>query len=118
MRPLTLKHILVAADMKRAVAFYRELFDLEERLVSDWWSELALGDAIIALHGGHDGSRNVTGLSFQFESVIDAAKQIEKAGGRILAFPSVRANEPWLIGQVRDPEGNEFFITESLHPST
>lgn len=114
MRPLTLKHVLVAADMRRAVAFYRDLFDLDERLVTDWWSELACGDAIIALHGGHDGSRNVTGLSFQFESVIDAAKKIERAGGRIITFPAIRPGEPILLGTVRDPEGNEFFITESL----
>ena len=116
MLPLSLKHVLVATDMQRAVAFYRELFDLEERVVSEWWSELAFGDAIIALHGGHDGSRNLTGLSFQFESVIEAARQIEKAGGRIITFPSLRAGEPILLGQVRDPEGNEFFITESLYP--
>lgn len=114
MRPLALKHILVAADMMRAVAFYRDILSLEVRFITAWWSELAFGDAIIALHGGHDGSPHPTGLSFQFESVIDAAKRLEKAGGRILSFPAIRPGEPVLIGQIRDPEGNELFITEVL----
>lgn len=114
MKPIAIKHILVAADMPRAVSFYRDVFKLEPLLVTEWWSELAFGDAIIALHGGHDGSPNPTRLSLQFESVIDAARKIEKAGGRILNFPSVRPGEPILLGQIRDPEGNELFITESL----
>ena len=107
-----------ASDPDKSIAFYRDLFDLEEHLVTEWWSELTFGDSIIALHGGHDGSRNLTGLSFQFESVVDAARKIEKAGGRILTFPSLRPGEPILLGQVRDPEGNEFFITESLESTT
>lgn len=116
MKPLAIKHILVAADMNRAVAFYQNVFSLEPQLISEWWSELAFGNAIIALHGGHDGSPNPTSLSLQFESVIDAARRIEKAGGRILTFPAIRPGEPLLIGQIRDPEGNELFITESLLP--
>jgi predicted enzyme related to lactoylglutathione lyase len=115
-KPLVIKHILAAADMNRAVAFYRDVFELEPRLITDWWSELAFGDAIIALHGGHDGSPKPTSLSLQFESVIDAARRIEKAGGRILTFPSIRPGEPILLGQIRDTEGNEYFITESLTP--
>ncbi len=114
MQPLKVKYVLMAADMARAVAFYREVFGLREICFSEWWSELGFGDAIIALHGGHDRSPHPTGLSLQFESVIDAARRIEKAGGHILAFPSVREGEPILLGQVRDPEGNEFFITEAL----
>ncbi len=104
----------MAADMRRAVAFYREVFHLEEHFVSEWWSELGYGDVVIALHGGHDGAPNPTGLSLQFESVIDAARRIEKAGGRIVTFPAQREGEPILLGQIRDPEGNELFITEML----
>lgn len=113
-KPQAIKFVLMAVDMRRAVAFYSGVFGLEERQVTEWWSELAQGDVIIALHGGHDGSHHPTGLSLQFESVIDAARRIEKAGGRILTFPSIRPGEPILLGQVRDPEGNEFFITEWL----
>ena len=109
-----MKCVLMAADMRRAVAFYREVFAMREVFVSDWWSELAHGDAILALHGGHDRSPNPTCLSFQFESVVDAARAIEKAGGRILTVPEMRPGEPILLGTVRDPEGNEFAITEDI----
>ncbi len=104
----------MAADMPRAVAFWREVFSLEEIMFSEWWSELGYGDVIIALHGGHDGAPNPTGLSLQFDRVIDAARRIEKAGGRILMFPEQREGEPILLGRARDLEGNEFFITEQL----
>lgn len=100
--------------MPRAVAFWREVFDLEEIMVSEWWSELGYGEVIIALHGGHDGAPNPTGLSLQFERVIDAARRIEKAGGRLTMFPQQREGEPILLGQFRDPEGNEVFITELI----
>ncbi|MCB1227180.1 MAG: VOC family protein [Verrucomicrobiales bacterium] len=117
MRPEKMKYVLLAADMERAVAFYRDTFSLEVLMQSAWWSELGYGDAILALHGGHDRSRNPTGLSLQFDSVVDAARRIEKAGGRILDFPRQREGEPLLLGTCLDPEGNEFFITEMLHPS-
>ncbi|MES2597893.1 MAG: VOC family protein [Verrucomicrobiota bacterium] len=111
-RPEKVKFMILAADMKRAVHFYKYVFGLDEVFVSDFWSELAHGTAIIAMHGGHDGSPNSTGLSFQFEDVLDAAERIEKAGGAILEVPNQREGEPILLGRYRDPEGNEGFITQ------
>jgi len=106
------KFMLMAADMKRAVAFYRDVIGLEEVFVSDFWTELRHGDAIIALHGGHDGSRNPTGLSFQFEDVLAMAETIRQAGASILQVPEQREGEPILLGIYRDAEGNEVFITQ------
>ena len=116
MKPEKIKYILMAADMQRAVAFYTSVFSFEPHMVTEWWSELTQGDVIIALHGGHDRSRHSTGLSLQFESVLAAAKRIEKAGGRITTFPAQREGEPILLGQFIDPEGNEVFITEFVGP--
>ncbi len=112
MKPEKVKFMLLAADMKRAVAFYRDAIGLDEIFVSEIWTELSHGDAIIALHGGHDGSRNPTGLSFQYEDVLVVAENIAKAGGTILQSPQQRAGEPILLGIMRDPEGNEVFITQ------
>jgi predicted enzyme related to lactoylglutathione lyase len=112
MRPEKVKFMLLAADMRRAVRFYRTVFGLDEIFVSDFWSELSFGQAIIALHGGHDGSINPTGLSFQFEDVFHTVEQIEKNGGTILEIPNQRDGEPILLGRYRDPEGNEGFITQ------
>ncbi|MBL9177199.1 MAG: VOC family protein [Verrucomicrobiaceae bacterium] len=112
MKPEKVKFMLMAADMRRAVAFYRDVIGLEEVFVSDFWTELRHGDAIIALHGGHDGSRNPTGLSFQYEDVLVMAERIAEAGARILQPPRQREGDPVLLGIFRDAEGNEVFITQ------
>lgn len=112
MRPEKVKFMLLAANMPRAVRFYTRVFGFTEVFVSEFWSELAFGDAILALHGGHDGSVNPTGLSLQFSDVFEIAALIEKAGGKILDAPNQREGEPILLGRYRDPEGNEGFITQ------
>ena len=112
MKPEKVKFMLMAADMKRAVRFYRDVIGLEEVFVSDFWTELRHSDAIIALHGGHDGSRNPTGLSFQFEDVLAKAEDVRAAGATILQAPEQRGGEPILLGIYRDAEGNEVFITQ------
>jgi predicted enzyme related to lactoylglutathione lyase len=111
-RPEKVKFMLMAADMRRAVSFYKTVFGLDEIFVSEFWSELSFGNAIIAFHGGHDGTLNPTGLSLQFEDVLDVVERIEKAGGLILELPHQREGEPILLGRYRDPEGNEGFITQ------
>lgn len=108
------KFMLMAADMKRAVAFYRDVIGLDEVFVSDFWTELRHGDAIIALHGGHDGRRNPTGLSLQFDDVLATAERIREAGATILQPPTQREGEPILLGIYRDAEGNEVFITQYI----
>ena len=104
--------MLLASDMGRAVRFYKTVFGLDEVFVSEFWSELAHGTAIIAFHGGHDGSVNSTGLSFQFGDVFEVVERVEKAGGTVLEVPNQREGEPILLGRYRDPEGNEGFITQ------
>ena len=112
MKPQRVKFVLLAANMNRAISFYRDVIGLEELFVGDDWTELHLGDAIVCLHGGHDGSRNPTGLSIQFEDAIAMAQEIAKAGAVILQPPHQRDGEPILLGIFRDTEGNEVFITQ------
>jgi len=104
--------MLLAADMRRAVRFYTAALGFQEVFVSEYWSELRVGDAILALHGGHDGSVNPTGLSLQYEDVLEAVERIQKAGGTILEMPMQRKGEPIVLGRYRDAEGNEGFITQ------
>lgn len=113
-RPEKVKFLLMAANMGRAVKFYRDVIGLGEIFVSDFWTELSFGDAIIALHGGHDGSRNPTGLSFQFEDIFEAADRIEAGGAKIIEPPRQREGEPILLGRFRDREGNEVYMTQHL----
>lgn len=112
MRPEKVKFMLLAADMSRAVRFYRDALGFEEAFVSEFWSELVCGDAIVALHGGHDRSINPTGLSLQYEDVFEVAARIDRYGGLIIEAPIQREGEPILLGRFRDPEGNEAFITQ------
>lgn len=112
MKPEKVKFMLMATDMKRAVAFYRDVLGLEEVFVSEFWTELRHGDAIIAFHGGHDGSRNATGLTLQYGDVLALAEQAVLAGATILQPPQQREGEPILLGIFRDAEGNEVFISQ------
>ena len=114
MKPEKVKFMLMAVDMNRAVRFYRDVMGLEEVFVSNFWSELRHGDAIIGLYGGHHGGRNPAGLSFQFEDVLKQSELIRQAGAEILQYPEQREGEPILLGIYRDSEGNEAFITQYL----
>ena len=42
--------IKFVADMDKAVAFYRDTFDLTVRFASPFWSEFDTGDVTLALH--------------------------------------------------------------------
>jgi predicted enzyme related to lactoylglutathione lyase len=106
------KFMLLAQDMGRAVKFYTGVFGFQEGFVSEHWSELLFGDAIIAFHGGGDGNPNNTGLSIQVDDAEAYAQAIHDHGGVILEAPRQREGEPIKLGYFRDPEGNEAMLTE------
>jgi predicted enzyme related to lactoylglutathione lyase len=106
------KYMLLAQDMDRAVKFYSGVFGFQEGFVSEHWSELLFGDAIIAFHGGGDGTPNPTGLSIQVDDATKTASAITHAGGTILEHPVLREGEPIKLGRFRDAEGNEVMLTE------
>lgn len=114
MKIQAIKYLLMAQDMDRAVAFYRDVIGLTERFSSDDWSELAFGDAIVALHGGGVGAVNPTGLSIQVEDVDQACAAIAAAGAKILTQPVERSGEPIKLGEFQDLEGNQVMITQYL----
>ena len=87
-------YMLMAQDMNRAVAFYRDVIGLEPRFSSPMWSELTFGDAIVALHGGGSAELRSTGLSFQVEDLSSAVREIERGGGRVTREPEDRPPRP------------------------
>ena len=109
-----IKYVLTAQDMDRAVAFYRDVVGLKPRFSSSMWSELAFGDAIVALHGGGDGEQRKTGLSVQVEDLNSAVREIERGGGRVTREPEDRPGEPIRLAEVVDTEGNAFALTETV----
>jgi predicted enzyme related to lactoylglutathione lyase len=112
MKITAVKYLLMAQDMERAVTFYRDVMGLQEMFRSDDWSELSFGNAIVALHGGGDGSPNATGLSIQVDDINVAFQEVINAGGISLSEPVARTGEPIILAEFRDPEGNELMLTE------
>ena len=107
------KFMLTAQDMERAVTFYRDVMGLEVITHSPHWSELRYGDAIVALHGGGDGSFIETGLSFQVKEIATVCDAVVAGGGKLRMSPQDRPGEPILLADLTDPEGNGFMIAEN-----
>ena len=112
MKLQAVKFMLMAQDMDRAVAFYRDTMGFVEGFVSPHWSELRFGEAILALHGGADGSRTKTGLSLQYENVAKAYAEALSAGANGVQPPEAREGEPIILASLTDPEGNEIMLTQ------
>ncbi len=112
MRPRAVKFVLMAQDMDRAVAFYRDTLGFEEAFSSPHWSELRHGDAILGIHGGGDGARVRTGLSLEFEDVAAAFTAALKGGAKAVMEPERREGEPIILAFVADTEGNEIGLTQ------
>jgi predicted enzyme related to lactoylglutathione lyase len=106
--------MLMAQDMNRALAFYRDVFGLAVKESSPWWSELACGDAIVALHHGGDGSRHPTGLSLQVDDIEEAARRAQAAGATLVHGPEARAGEGIKLADLIDPEGNTFMMSQQI----
>jgi predicted enzyme related to lactoylglutathione lyase len=105
------KYIVWAANMSRAVLFYRDLFDGTVLKQNDVLSEVSICGAVIGIHGGGEGKQTWTGLSFQVQDVLQGAKEVVAAGGRVSREPQEEAGEPPHLAMCIDPEGNEFMLS-------
>jgi len=112
MKPQVVKYLLMAQDMDRAVAFYRDTLGFSESFVAPYWSELRFGDAILGLHGGGEGERQQTGLSIQYEDVQMAFAAAIQSGATAIQAPEQREGEPIILASIADPEGNVIMLTQ------
>src|SRR5258707_3484763 len=106
-----LKYVIWAADMQRAVNFYATVLGGTVLKQNDVISEVALGGGVIGIHGGGEGKRTWTGLSFQVPDVIAGAREIVAAGGQLVREPQPEGDEPPPPAMGVDTEGNEFLLT-------
>jgi predicted enzyme related to lactoylglutathione lyase len=111
MRVERLKYVIWAADMKRAVDFYVAVFGGRVLKQNEVISELAVCESIIGIHGGGEGSRTWTGLTFQVPDVIAGAAEIVAAGGQLVREPEPEDGEPPHLAMCVDTEGNEIMLT-------
>ena len=106
MRVTKLLYILWVSDMGRAIAFYRDAMGFTLRSESPSWSELALGDATLALHISASGGRGPTGLAFEVDDIEAACAAAESGGGCVVNAPQP-GDIPGLIrAEIADPDGN------------
>jgi len=112
MKPQSVKYMLHAQDMERAVAFYRDTLGFTLSSTSEYWSELTFGDAILGLHGGGTGADNATGLSIQYEDVQAAFNTAIKAGATLVQEPKQGEGEPIILSSIKDSEGNVIMLTQ------
>ena len=105
------KYTIWAADKERAVAFYRDLFGASVTKDNEFISEVVIEGAIIGIHGGGEGKRTWTGLTFQVPDVVAGAAELVAAGGTLLREPADEDGEPPHLAMCADPEGNEIMLT-------
>ena len=105
------KYTLWAADMERALKFYTEVFGAKVIRQNAHIGEMEICNGILAIHGGGEGQRTWTGLTFQVADVIAGAAEIVAAGGQLIREPQPEDNEPPHLAMCVDTEGNEIMLT-------
>jgi len=105
------KYALWAADWQRCLHFYRDLFAGEVTFESETWSEITIAGATIGIHGGGEGKRTWTGLSFQVDDIRNAIAKLKDCGGNLTREPNDTEEDPLHLAMCIDTDGNEFMIT-------
>ncbi len=111
MKVLKVKYALWAKDWERCLHFYRDLFDGEVTLAMEVWSEVVIQGATIGIHGGGEGKRTWTGLSFQVDDLHEGIEKLKKLGGDLTKEPTDTEEDPLHLAMCIDPDGNEFMMT-------
>ena len=105
------KYIIWAADMNRAVEFYKTVLGATVTKHNEVMAELELCGAIIGIHSGGEGKRTWTGMSFQVADVVAGAKEVVAAGGELTNEPKPENGEPPHLAMCVDTDGNQFMLT-------
>ena len=97
--------------MARAIRFYQNALDAT--LTKDWdvISDIEIAGVTIGIHGGGEGKRTWTGMSFQVEDVLKGAAAVVGAGGSLTREPAPEDGEAPHLAMCMDTEGNEFMLT-------
>jgi predicted enzyme related to lactoylglutathione lyase len=106
------KYVLWAADWRRCLRFYQELFGGVVSFESEVWSEIVIAGATLGIHGGGEGKWTWTGLSFQLDDLREGIKRLGECGGALTRDPVDTDEDPLHLAMCVDPEGNEFMMTQ------
>ena len=105
------KYVIWAADMERAVRFYRDTCGGTVLRSNDVIAEVEILGSVIGIHSGGEGKRTWTGLSLQVADVIAGGREVVAAGGGLVREPEPENGEPPHLAMCIDTEGNEFMLT-------
>ncbi len=112
MRVEKVKYVLWAADWQRCLHFYRDLFGGVISFESETWSEIVIAGATLGIHGGGEGKRTWTGLSFQLDDLRGGIARLLECGGALTREPNDTEEDPLHLAMCVDPDGNEFMMTQ------
>ncbi len=115
MQVTKVKYALWAADWERCVRFYADLFGGTVTMRSEVWSEVQIAGATIGIHGGGEGKRTWTGLTFQVDDLREGIVRLLACGGQLASEPNDTPEDPLHLAMAIDPEGNEFMMTQRRH---
>jgi len=105
------KYALWAKDHLRAIAFYQKSFGADLLFEMEVWSELVICGSTIGIHGGGEGKRTWTGLTFQCDDVLEAVEVVKSNGGGLVREPEQEDGQVHLAF-CYDTEGNEIMLTQ------
>lgn len=108
----SVKYLISVENMERAIEFYRDTIGLKVHTQSPFWSELSLGNATVALHGGGDRTFKETGLSFTVVDIVTACAAVIEGGGSVRSEPEDRGEEGIYLASLTDSENNGFMLSQ------
>ena len=110
--------ILYVRDMDRALAFYRDTFDLEVVQHTPGWSMLKCGAATIALHilskNSAESVAPHAGLNLHIDDLDAGIEAVVSAGGVHIVTREATDFVPVRMCELRDTEGNGFELRQFM----
>ncbi len=108
-----LKYTIWAADAERAAAFYIKTFGAAVTNRNPHIIELQIASGFIAIHGGGEGKRTWTGITFQVSDVVEGAAEIVAHGGKCEREPLPENGEAPHLAMCEDTDGNQIMLSRA-----
>jgi len=108
--------MVIVSDMKRSVAFYRDILGIPLKFESPEWTEFATGTTTLALHGGgvarqyqDTGDQSKTAgacsIGFNVDDVDKSYEELKAKGMMFVMPPAQREGEGIKLAVGLDPDG-------------
>lgn len=108
-----LKYTIWAADAERAANFYIHCFGGSIARQNPHITEIEIAGSLIAIHGGGEGKKTWTGLTFQIADVVAGAAEILSHGGKCDHEPQPENGEPPHLAMCEDTDGNQIMLSRA-----